>query len=319
MLSSALALVMMVAAPKYRVTDLHIEPPTEDGVFLNDRGMVAGNVHGVDQPPFFWKAGRLTPLQGVVQVYGLNVRGQLAVTTAEGTGIWEEGKPFRKWPEPKPDGSFHAYQYRPGGIDDAGNLALFGGTPGSEGGSSRMLTWPKGESVPDNFVPIAVAPDGAILAMGSLGPWGSGRLDFGLLLYRNGKGQAIRKPGSGMESLAIARGGWVCGAYSPPEPARRHPLLWHEGRFIELPLAPGMEEGIAIAVNERGEAVGETGHGPALWKAGTVHNLQDLLPADAGYRFVTARAINGRSQILAEAEPNAKPFPRTLLLLTPQR
>ena len=79
------------------------------------------------------------------------------------------------------------------------------------------------------------------------------------------------------------------------------PVLWEEGEIQELPTIAGDTDGFANAINDEGQAVGQTGnctktfHG-VLWQNGTVTDLgtlEGLLlgPVD----------INNRGQIVGSA------------------
>lgn len=75
------------------------------------------------------------------------------------------------------------------------------------------------------------------------------------------------------------------------------PVLWEAGRAQPLPTVGGDSDGIALVINNRGQAVGDTGdcagaiHG-VLWENGTAFSLPDL---GAG---AVAHGINDQGQIV---------------------
>lgn len=317
MLAAAFVLLSAAHPPSYRLTNLHLTPQVESRLFLNDRGTVAGNLDTVDgaPAPFLWRNGRLTRLKGVVRVAGVNAREQLAVDTERGPGIWEAGKAVRLWPGASPDG-LGASEPRALGIDDTGNLTLVRMPLGSEGGNFRVITWPKASRIPEMVAPVAFAPDGAILARsggGNRGAEAPGRADA--VLYDENSLRVVGEEGLYIDPVAAARGGWVCGALTTSQEARPRPFVWHNGRFVR-PFWGA--EGKAVSVNEHGEAVGIADGEPVLWVDGGAYELKGSIPENSGYRLVEALAINAKGQILAVAEPKDRPFPRTLVLLTPK-
>jgi hypothetical protein len=316
MLASALLFLTTVATPGYRVTDLHLEANGASAVFLSDRGTVAGNLRAKagNWAPAVWSKGRLTSLKGVERIAGINARDQLAVDTAEGPGIWQAGKGVRSWPGPRSDGNHFATVPRALGIDDAGNLAVVHTPAGSAGGNYRMVTWPKTSRIEEMYEPVAFSPDGSVLARGGGdGRQGPARQDA--FLYDEHSFRVIGEKDMRVSPLAAARGGWVCGILATPVGSSERPFIWHQGRFIR-PLWGS--EGKAVAVNEHGEAVGEAEGVPVHWVGGGAFDLKTLTEANIHYRITEALAINAKGQILVQAEPTDRPFPRTLLLLTPK-
>lgn len=284
-------------------------------MFLGDRGTVAGHLRDKEtvSAPFIWRGGRLTRLKGVVRVAGLNNRDQVAVDTPSGPGIWEAGKGLRLWLGPRSEDQTASVP-RALGIDDTGNLAVVRSPLGSAGGNYRVLTWPKATQIAETYPPVAFSPDGAILA----GARGDGRLSStrsDARLYEERSLRVIGEEGFRINPLAVARGGWVCGELYAPEESRPRPFIWRNGLFVR-PLWG--QEGKAVSVNERGEAVGIADGIPMLWAGGSGRDLKKTLATNAGYRLVEPLAINAKGQILVLAEPPERPFPRTLLLLTPK-
>ena len=314
MLASVLLSLSITAAPAYSLTDLGLEANSAKGVFLSERGSVVGLLLANGEAAYsLWSKGRLTRLPGMTRVAGVNARDQLAVDTADGPGIWEAGKGIRLWPKSNPGGIAATVAYALG-IDDAGNLAVVHAPSGSEGGNYRVVTWPKASRIPETYPPVAFSSDGRVLARHG----GDGRLPeirADAMLYDERAFQAVGAAGMKIEPLGVARDGWVCGASTAQGNDLPRPFVWHEGRFV-LPFWGN--EGQAVGVNERGQAVGEADGVPVLWTGGAAQKLETLLPAAARYRLVRALAINSKGQILVEAEPTNRPFPRTLLLLTPK-
>jgi hypothetical protein len=315
MVASALLLLSVIASPTYGLTDLRVDTEGAGGVFLNDRGTVVGNMRsdGATSAPFVRRNGRLTRLKGVLRVAGLNARDQLAVEAAGGPGIWEAGKGVILWPRAD-SADLGPFVPRALGIDDSGNLVLVRVPLGSEGGNYRVVTWPKPSRIAESYEPVALSPDGSILArQGEDSRRGLKRRDA--VLYDERSLQLIGEEDLRIDPVGVARGGWVCGSLSSLEDSREKPFVWHRGRFVR-PF--WVSEGKAVAVNDHGEAVGDGDGIPVLWTKGTAQELRTLIEGSAGYRLVEALAINGKGQILVLAEPKDRPFPRTLLLLTPK-
>jgi len=86
------------------------------------------------------------------------------------------------------------------------------------------------------------------------------------------------------------------------------PVIWEKGETRELPTYPGDEDGIALSINNHGQAVGSSGcwYGPfaaglnhaLLWENGTVTDLPSL--GGAMYNFPVA--INDQGQVVGVSD-----------------
>ncbi len=84
-----------------------------------------------------------------------------------------------------------------------------------------------------------------------------------------------------------------------------HGCLWENGQVIDLNI-PGGGNSWAWAINESGQVIGE-GYLPGagglrafVWENGVTYNLNDLIPAEAGWTLWSAKGINDRGQIVGE-------------------
>jgi len=86
--------------------------------------------------------------------------------------------------------------------------------------------------------------------------------------------------------------------------------------------APGGGDSTALAINGRGQAVGQSGRywfaGPSdtralLWQEGRVHDLNDCIPAGSGWVLASARGINDRGWIVGAGKRDGRA--RAFLLL----
>jgi len=86
---------------------------------------------------------------------------------------------------------------------------------------------------------------------------------------------------------------------------RAHPVLWRDGRALELPILPGYDEAYAQDLNDHDEVVGSArrfsgGQTLFLWNDGHIQDLSRFLPA--GWTLDRAYTINASGQILAHGE-----------------
>lgn len=93
-----------------------------------------------------------------------------------------------------------------------------------------------------------------------------------------------------------------------------------DGRERSLPHLPGAVSSHAFAVGYDGETIGDSGAGnycpftdnaserAVLWKNGRVHDLNSLIPRNAGVTLTYAYGVNRRGQITAGGYVNAEPL-----------
>jgi len=87
-----------------------------------------------------------------------------------------------------------------------------------------------------------------------------------------------------------------------PQVLQFKPVIWQKGEIIhELPTFPGDPDGFAIAINDKGQAVGQTGDcrssfHAVLWDNGTVSDLGNL-----GELQLAPQDINNQAQVVGYA------------------
>ena len=69
--------------------------------------------------------------------------------------------------------------------------------------------------------------------------------------------------------------------------------MWEEGRFTDLGRLPGRPDSQAVAINERGQVIGNAGDRAFVWKNGTLYDLGTL----SGGNDSSAVAINEKGQV----------------------
>jgi probable HAF family extracellular repeat protein len=100
--------------------------------------------------------------------------------------------------------------------------------------------------------------------------------------------------------------GDVCTAIPDPSLAgatEDHPALWDRGTVRDLGLFPGDPDAQALAINNRGQIVGQSGDqsGPfraVLWQDGGLIDLNTLIRTGSGWQLLSADGINDRGQIV---------------------
>lgn len=92
------------------------------------------------------------------------------------------------------------------------------------------------------------------------------------------------------------------------EPQVYHEFVWMRGVLTDLGQLPGTRCGIADGINESGQVVGTNGicHGgidATIWERGSLHDLNDLIPADSSLHLVYATQINNCGEIAGTGVP----------------
>ena len=103
-----------------------------------------------------------------------------------------------------------------------------------------------------------------------------------------------------------------------------HAFRWKDGRKQDLGTVAGDSDGIAYAINHKGQIVGASGSGfidlpfnpvhAFLWEHGVLTDLNTLIPANADLQLLAAYGINARGQIAAFAYEFSTGTVRALLL-----
>jgi len=315
--------VLSILLSSYTLLDLHIPPSS---AVLNDSGVIAGKMYAESgmYACFVWKDGKLERLAPEIEeVRGINSKGQVAVQTAKGSGVWANGK-YQLVGEDLRTAAF-------AGIDDQGQMIGEIGA-GSEGVYSVVYSWkPKPSSFgPGGPRPAAVAPDGAYV-----GNYGGGRSllpptrPMGWLRTED-KEIPIGDVDHQTEPTCISRNHHVGGTFSYKGSFESKPFIWFNGKLQELPIPGEQSYGKVVGVNDQGEAIGEahwkvrTGEDLAYrdaimyWKNGKYFFLKDLLPKNEEVEIIEAFAINNKGQILVHISPTKTHWIRSLAILTPK-
>jgi probable HAF family extracellular repeat protein len=116
-------------------------------------------------------------------------------------------------------------------------------------------------------------------------------------------------------ALGINNRGQISGVSALPGSSTGHAFLWtSETGMQDLGTVPGDLGSAGLAINDRGEVVGESygAGGPmgmngkaAVWKNGTATDLNTLVPADSPLYLLSAFSINDRGQIVGFGVTNS--------------
>jgi uncharacterized membrane protein len=176
----------------------------------------------------------------------------------------------------------------------------------SDAGFSGVL-WTKpgdGKSIGE-FLPQGGSASGTLVGMAVVK---SGQ--FVPAAYRNGKVGTLPVPDG--QEIAIPIGAndkdTFVGAGIGDRSTK--PVAWARGKAVTLPV-PGGLQGIALGINGKDEAVGviEAANGEAhaaLWRDGSVVDLDEAVGGHDGWKLVQARGINDRGAIVGTGIKNGK-------------
>jgi probable HAF family extracellular repeat protein len=96
------------------------------------------------------------------------------------------------------------------------------------------------------------------------------------------------------------------------------PFLWQNGIVTGLGGFPCgnscLTLGIAYGINNAGRVVGASGSKAFIWYNKKMYDLNELVPADSGWKLEVARDINNRGQIVGWGKLNGKSEYRAFLL-----
>ncbi len=130
--------------------------------------------------------------------------------------------------------------------------------------------------------------------------------------------------------MAINEAGTIAGRALAPAAggAVDRPVIWREGRCIDLGLLPGFVEGAALDIAADGTVVGGLSNtrfefgvrntAGFIVLEGTMYNLNNLVPAPNGFVIHEAVAISSGGQILVVMNPPPN-SPSRYAVLTPSR
>jgi probable HAF family extracellular repeat protein len=238
------------------------------GLAINDLGQVVGFSHTANglEHAFRYDGGAMTDLGtlGGSSSYGLAVNndGQVvggATTTA--------------------DRAYHAFRYTTGPMTDLGSL---GGALGSSEAAG-------------------IDADGTVVGYTSLG-------DFTdrAFVYRMGVMTPLGTLGGDYSYAQAIRNGVIVGGSYDAGDSSFHAVRWggSGGGIDDLGVLPGLSGSVAYALNGTGQIVGKSdaGSDPTahafIYLAGTMIDLDSLIPPDSGWVLQQARGINDAGQIV---------------------
>lgn len=276
------------------------------GLAINDCGQVAGGADTYDRrrEAFLWDGGVMTALGTLSglrhsEAWGINNNGQVAGISVDYYGgdergfLWQNGEMVDL-------GDLGGGETNVAAVNDAGQVVGRSYLAFGEEHNSHPYIWQDGVmtdlydsvglggahdisnsgsvagSVPTDLGPHAAIWDGvSIRILGTLGG------DFATALGTNENGQAVGK--------------------SEREPGGRglfHAFFWDGGEMLDLGALGGFRGSYALAINNRGQAVGAPSF---LYDAdGIMHDLLSLISPESGWRSLGPRDINDEGQIVGD-------------------
>jgi uncharacterized membrane protein len=151
------------------------------------------------------------------------------------------------------------------------------------GGARLVLPLPEGALLVDDVAGVAL--DGTTVGI----YFGASHRERCFRTSPTGPALDLGMMGNGdvCAAYAVNRKGQIAGmANRQPNSTEFYAFIWSEGVFHELDGLPGSTSSYAVALNDRGEAVGASGNHAVLWSHG---RIQDL---DPGSNFSQATSIN---------------------------
>ncbi|MGI4788076.1 MAG: hypothetical protein ACRYFS_04420 [Janthinobacterium lividum] len=264
-----LCVSLSAAPPHYRLTDVGPDSDQNQNLVINDRGQVAGSYpsgllvnagdHGLRG--FLWMHGRQT-----------NLRIRTSYDSTIVTAINNFGQITGNL-----DGTFdgailvivsHAFLWEHGTLNDLG-------APEGDVVSEARAINDKGEIVGRAYGTGRPVDDDLRLT------------EHHAFLYRDGR---MIDLGAG-EADAINNQGQIVG--ETPGTVLLEAALWENGVAKKLGVP-----GIAVAINNKGQILIDSGQGPMLWQKGRM----SLLPLPPGSGQARAIGINDRGQIVGTAD-----------------
>jgi probable HAF family extracellular repeat protein len=257
---------------------------------------------------FLWSAGTMTNLGTLGGNYsqgtGINNLGEVVGSAQTKSGI-SEAFLFRGG-KMTGIGSFS-----PAAINDLGVIAGSESIPGE--GHTDAVIWEKGK-----ITDLGLLPGEGGIFTGAAGINKSGEVagggdnresDLRAFVWRNGTMTDIGTLGGPQaDAYAINNLGQIVG-FAQTSTDADHGFVYENGKMTDIGLNV-----FPYAINDNGVIVGSGGCGGAvIITNGVCQNLQNLIPANSGYRLFEAHGINDKGQIMAslEGSPDA-------VLLTPK-
>ncbi len=195
-------------------------------------------------------------------------------------------------------------------INESGVIAGEESIPGE--GHTDALIWQNGHITDLGLLPgeggIFTGPAGINNSDEIAGSGDNRESDLRAWVWRNGTMTDIGTLGGPQAAAyAINNAGQIVG-FSQTATDADHGFIYQNGKMTDIG-----ENVFPYAINDNGVIVGSGGCGGAvILTSGVCQNLQNLIPANSGYRLFEAHGINDKGQIIAslEGSPDA-------VLLTP--
>jgi probable HAF family extracellular repeat protein len=230
------------------------------------------------------------------QHYTLTDLGTLGGTFSWGSGINDRGWVAGKSSIPA-DQIVHAFLWRNGELTDLGTLggansypafSPFSGNGSVGGGAETSAPDPNGEDFCMDGSGLTCRPvlwqDGVITVLPTLGG------NNGAANQVNNQGQVVGVAETETLPPACLGGGLA------------EPVVWDNGQIQDLHVFPGDSVGVALAINDWGDAVGFSASCRSfhalLWQDTTITDLGSL----GGMSGIVATAINNRGQIVGGSD-----------------
>jgi probable HAF family extracellular repeat protein len=259
--------------------------PESEAVAVNERGEVIGRsdtaVVDEDEEPvehgFVWSGGKMHDVVGdfagsavYVSLRAINDRGQAIGSVERRARPWYRGFLWANG-KVRDIGSLGGFYTYPKAINNRGQIAGNSSTRGRDAYGSHAFLWQSGRMRDLGvWVVVDMNERGQIVGRKRMS---NGR--YRAVLWQNGKLRDLGVlPGDRYsEAIAINERGQIIGVsydsrfHNDLEVSGSRPFLWERGRMRALPGLRAREEATVMAINNRGEILGEIdGRGPVLWR-----------------------------------------------------
>lgn len=291
------------ATTRYTITDLgSLGGGVTDATAINASGQVTGNstLNAGGSRAFVWSNGKMTDL-GTLPGGGSS-KGREINSSAEVAGMATDSGDIA---HPALWKGTSITAFRPGSgplaINDSGQFIGRCGVNVCEVSNGTQTALP----VPPDFIicePVAINNNGQVLGTCELS---NGEDESQAVVWTNGTPTVLGTlGGSQVTATAINNHGQVTGT-AVTSTGALDGFVWSNGTITDL--GPTFSP---AAINDNGVIVG----GQLIDSGGTLHNLNNLIPAGSGYQIQSATGINDNGQIVANATDTATGQTHALLL-----